>query len=149
MFLPSHTMCVLGCSVVSDSVTPWTVAHQTSLSMGFSRQEYWSELPFPTPGDLPAPGIEPVSPGSPALASGFFTTVLPGSRHLLMLWRQHLCIHSLRGYVCTQAGEARWKHWVSRAGWTETPQDTQIHEHVATTEQPTPLQSQSHILREN
>ena len=43
-------------------VTPWTVAHQASLSMGFSRQEYWSGLPFPSPEDLPDPGIEPWSP---------------------------------------------------------------------------------------
>ena len=42
--------------------TPWTIAHQASLSMGFSRQEYWSGLPFPSPGDLPDPGIEPRSP---------------------------------------------------------------------------------------
>ena len=42
--------------------TPWTVAHQTPPSMGFSRQEYWSGLPFPSPGDLPDPGIEPRSP---------------------------------------------------------------------------------------
>ena len=42
--------------------TPWTVAHQASPSMGFSRQEYWSGLPFPSPGDLPNPGIEPRSP---------------------------------------------------------------------------------------
>ena len=45
-------------------VTPWTVAHQASLSMGFSRQGYWRGFPFPSPGDLPDPGIEP---GSPAL----------------------------------------------------------------------------------
>ena len=66
-----------GCSVVSvasDSVTPWTVAHQGLLSMGFSRQEYWSELPYPPPGDLPDPGIEPVSLMSPALVGGFFIT---------------------------------------------------------------------------
>ena len=44
-------------SVVSDSATPWTVAHQAPSSMGFSRQEYWSGLPFPSPGDLPDPGI--------------------------------------------------------------------------------------------
>ena len=43
--------------------------------MGFSRQEYWSEWPFPSPGDLPDPGIEPESPISPALAGGFFTPV--------------------------------------------------------------------------
>ena len=41
---------------------PWTVVYQASLSMGFSRQEYWSALPFPSPGDLPDPGIEPRSP---------------------------------------------------------------------------------------
>ena len=42
--------------------TPWTVAHQAPLSTGFSRQEYWSGLPLPSPGDLPDPGVEPVSP---------------------------------------------------------------------------------------
>ena len=55
-------------------VTPWTVARQAPLSMGFSRQEYWSGLPFPPPGDLPDPGIKPRSLMSPALAGGFFTT---------------------------------------------------------------------------
>ena len=59
-------------------MTPWTVAHQAPLSMGFSRQEYWSGLPFPAPGDLPSPGIQPTSLLSPALASGFFTTEPPG-----------------------------------------------------------------------
>ena len=63
--------CVLSRSVVSDSVAPWTVAHQATLPMEFSRQEYWSELPFPTPGDLPNPGIKCMSP---ALAAGFFTS---------------------------------------------------------------------------
>ena len=48
--------------------------HQAPLSMGFSRQEYWSRLPFPTPGDLPNPQIKPGSLASPALAGGFFTT---------------------------------------------------------------------------
>ena len=46
---------------------PWTVAHQASLSVGFSRQEYWSGLPCPPPGDLPDPGIEPASPAASAL----------------------------------------------------------------------------------
>ena len=50
-------------------VTPWTVACQAPLSLGFSRQESWSGLPFPTPGDLPDPGIEPTSP---AWQMGFF-----------------------------------------------------------------------------
>ena len=55
-------------------VTPWTVAHHAPLSMGFSRQEYWSGLPCPPPGDLPDPGVELVSLMSPALAGRFFTT---------------------------------------------------------------------------
>ena len=50
------------CSVVSDSATPWTVALQAPLFIEFSRQEYWSGLPFPSPGDLSHPGIEPASP---------------------------------------------------------------------------------------
>ena len=54
--------------------TLWTVAHQAPLSIGFSRQEYWSGLPCPSPGNLPDPGIEPVFLMSLALASGFFTT---------------------------------------------------------------------------
>ena len=52
---------------------PWTVAHLAPLSMEFSRQEYWSGLPFPALGDLPDPGIEPISPVSPAWAGGLFT----------------------------------------------------------------------------
>ena len=64
---------------MSNSVTPWTVAHQAPLSIGFSRQKYWSRLPFPPPGDLPDPGIEPASLVSPALAGRFFTTEPPGN----------------------------------------------------------------------
>ena len=52
---------------------PWTVAHQAPLSVGFSKKEYWSGLPCPSPGDLPNPGIEPSSLMSPALAGRFFT----------------------------------------------------------------------------
>ena len=59
---------------MSNYVTPWTVALQAPLFMGFSRQEYWSELPCPPSGDLPNPGIEPGSFSSPALTVGFFTT---------------------------------------------------------------------------
>ena len=54
--------------------TPWTVAHQVPLSLGFCRQEYWSGLPCPPPGDLPDPGTEPRSLMSPALSGRFFTT---------------------------------------------------------------------------
>ena len=74
-------MFVLSCSVMSDSLTtPWAVAHQAPLSMGFSRQKYWSGLPFPPPGDPPNPVTKPVSP---VLAGGFFTTELPGKPILL------------------------------------------------------------------
>ena len=55
--------------------TPWTVARQVLLSMGFPRQEYWNGLPFPPPGNLPDPGVEPTSP---TLVGGFFTTEPPG-----------------------------------------------------------------------
>ena len=61
-------------SCVQLFVTPWTAASQVPLFMGFSRQEYWSGLPYPPPGDLPDPGIETASLMSPALAGGFFTT---------------------------------------------------------------------------
>ena len=54
-------------------VAPWTVAHHAPPSMEFSRQEYWSGLLFPTPGDLPDPGTEPASLASPVLAGGLFT----------------------------------------------------------------------------
>ena len=65
-------------SVMSDSsATPWTVAHQVPLSMGFPRQKYWSGLPCSPPGDLPDPGIKPTT--SPTLAGGFFTTEPLGS----------------------------------------------------------------------
>ena len=59
-------------------MTLWTIACQAPLSVGFSRQEYRSGLPYPPPGGLPDPGIEPASPVTPALVGGFFTTVLPG-----------------------------------------------------------------------
>ena len=59
-------------------VTPWTVAHQAPLSMGFSRQDYWSGMPLTPPGDLPDPGIKPVSPTPPAWQAGSLPLVLPG-----------------------------------------------------------------------
>ena len=61
-------------SCVQLFATLWTIAHQAPPSMGFSRQEYWSGLPFPSPGELPDPGIETTSLNSPALADRFFTT---------------------------------------------------------------------------
>ena len=76
----SPKQCAGACSVMFDSVTPLTAAHQVSLSMEFPRQEYWSQLPFPTPWDLPDPETEPKSP---ALAGGFFITAPPGKPQFL------------------------------------------------------------------
>ena len=59
-------------------VTPWTVAYQALRFMGYSREEYWSGLPFPSPGDLPDPGIEP---GSPALQADTLPSELSGKPH--------------------------------------------------------------------
>ena len=70
---------VYGLSGVQRSATPWTVALQASLSMEFSRQEYWSGFAFSAPGNLSNPGIKPESLVSPALASGFFTPLPPGN----------------------------------------------------------------------
>ena len=71
-------------SCVRLFATPWIVARQAPLSMEFPRQEYWSGLPFLTPGDLPSPEIEAASLASPAVAGGFFTTAVPG-KHILHL----------------------------------------------------------------
>ena len=82
---------------------PWTVAHQAPTSMGFSRQEYWSGLPFPSPGDLPKPGIEP---RSPTLQADALTSEPPGKP------------------IVTTRGEASYYHFLlsdqklwKRTGW--------------------------------
>ena len=71
-------VCVQSLSHVQLCATPWTVALHVPLSMGFSRQEYWSGLLFPFPENLPNPEIKPASPASAALAGRFFTTEPPG-----------------------------------------------------------------------
>ena len=78
-YITSQDECVYVCVLSSFShvgflATLWTVAHQAPLPVEFSRQEYWSGLPFPSPGDLPDPGIEPSSLTSPALAGGFINS---------------------------------------------------------------------------
>ena len=79
---------MLSCSVMSDSLRPYGLAREAPLYMEFSRQEHWYGLPFPIPGYLSHPGIEPVSP---ALAGRFFTTVPPG-KPLLYTWPyENLC----------------------------------------------------------
>ena len=71
-------VCAQSLSRVQLFATPWTVACQAPLSTEFSRQEYWNELPFPTPGNLPEPGIKPTFLSFPVLIDGFFTTAQPG-----------------------------------------------------------------------
>ena len=92
-------------------MTPWTVAHQASLTTEFSRQEHCSGLPFPAPGDLPDPGIKPVSLGSPVLAGGFFTNcdtwevVQYAQTYSIILLKnilripKSICLHGLKSTV--------------------------------------------------
>ena len=75
--------------------TPWTVAHQAPLSMGFSRQEYWSGLPFPSPEDLPNPGIKPQFP---ALQADALPSEPPGKMTCIVSLRQFFFLCQLSGY---------------------------------------------------
>ena len=81
----SNCTCVL--SRVRLFATPWTTPHQAPLSMGFSRREHWTGLPWPPPGDRPNPGNEPAS-ASPASAGRFFTTAPPGKPILVIRYMQ-------------------------------------------------------------
>ena len=100
---------ILLCSVAQSCLTLWTVAHQAPLSMGFSKQEYWSRLPFPPPGDLPHPGIKPVSP---ALAGGVFIPEPPGKLH-----------NDAHKSLCICPNPQHMKHWewtlmgMMQSGW--------------------------------
>ena len=76
--------------------TLWTVTRQAPLSMGFSRQEYWSGLPCPLPGDLPDPGIEPASLMSPALAGWFFNTSATWEAPLMNYINTSICFSQIR-----------------------------------------------------
>ena len=75
--------------------TPWTVAYQVPPSMGFSRQEYWSGLPFPSPGALPDPGIEP---GSPALQTDALPSEPPGKHTIASLQIKSIYPSNIKGY---------------------------------------------------
>ena len=94
-------MCVCALTCAWFFATLWTVACQAPLSMGFSRQEYWSELPFPPPGGCPHPGVESTSPVFPALAGRFFTTVPPWKPQAnYQEWGLNPCRHmSFESYV--------------------------------------------------
>ena len=94
---PSHTCaCMLiRFSCVRLFATPWTVTHQAPVSMGFSKQEYWSGLPFPLLADLPHPGIEP-SLMSPTLAGRFFTTGATWMQFHMATWAWPILLTSTR-----------------------------------------------------
>ena len=99
------------CSVAKLCPTlqpPWTVAHQASLSMGFPRQECWSGLPFPSPGDLPDLGIELASLMSPVLVGGFFTTTTTWE---WSIYSQSIC--RVPG-MCQKLDEQKQTHGLSR-----------------------------------
>ena len=97
------------CPVMSDYfATPWTVACRAPLSMGFHRQAHWIGLPFPSPGDLPNPGIKPASPLS---ASGFFTTEPLGKPQWIPIIMIKLTVRS--------AGYLSWR--------IPVPQDVHVH----------------------
>ena len=87
-------MCVCMTSCVWLLVASWTVDRQAPPPREFSRQEYWSRLPFPTPRDLPDLGIEPTSLSSPALASKFFTTESPGKPYIYIYMYVCVCMYT-------------------------------------------------------
>ena len=104
----SHLECA--CSVTQSCLTlatPYSVARQTPLSLGFSRQEYWSGLPFPCPGDLPNPVIEP---GSPALQADSLLTELGEKPYLVRLGKLHPCLNpTLLLCLCSRAARYGWE----------------------------------------
>ena len=104
---PIPFWCAESLSRVWLSMTPWTIACQAPLSMGYSRQEYWSGLPFSSSRDLFYPGIKLMSLASPALATRFFTTVLPGKT--IPFWGHPLSLHSQWGFHGFSEG-TRWHH---------------------------------------
>ena len=123
---PNHFLkvcvCVKSLSRVWLFATPWTIAHQAPLSMGFSRQEYWSGVPFPSPGDLPNPGIEP---RSPALQADALTSEPPGKKRQCFMkryertairkpWKRNEYLE----YISKRKKNVFWNNWFSidRAG---------------------------------
>ena len=91
MFSPNTLVKVKSLSHILLFETLWTVAYQAPPSMGFSRQEYWSGLPFPSPGDLPDPGIEP---GSPALRAEALISEPPGKPWMVNFSRKNFHVRS-------------------------------------------------------
>ena len=97
------------CSHVQTFATLWTIAHQASLSMGFSRQEYWSGLPFPSSGDLPNPSIEPGSPALHLSQQGSPKETRAKGKSL----DSRVGVHPLP--------QCMWGHWVIVTNWARPP----------------------------
>ena len=95
--------------IVSDSATLWTIVCQASLSVGFSRQEYWSELPCAPPEDLFNPGIKPKSLKSPALADWFFTKSAT--------WEAHIYAYILEKSMAPHSSTLAWKNPMDGGAW--------------------------------
>ena len=115
----SYSAYTVGAWVVSHVqllMSLWMVAHQVSPSMGFSRQEYWSGLPFSPPGDLPNPGIKLMSPESPALSAGFSTTEPPGKNPLNTDQpHSYQIISNIRRTCCQKCLHTHLDKWRSQA----------------------------------
>ena len=106
--------CMRAHSVMSDSLPPHgLVAHQPSLSLEFYRQRYWCGLKFPTTGDLPDPGIKPVSLAPPALAGRFFTTAPPGKSP----WKESRVVILMRTPGCQAGVESVLSNYGPLCGW--------------------------------
>ena len=109
--MPVHTFKCSGipgcvCSIASNSVTLWTVARQAPLSMGFSRQEYWSGLAFSVLGDLPNLGIQPASLASLSLTGGSITTRIPGG----YVQRDMVCCDNVKGWWFWNWEHTSWQN---------------------------------------
>ena len=101
-------------------MTPWTVIHQSPLSMGFPRQEYWSGLPFPSLGDLRNPGSKPTFLASPALAGGFFSTEPPSKQ--LPSW----CSGKESACQCRRHKRPGFNPWVRKIPWNREWQPSPV-----------------------
>ena len=112
-------------------VTPWTRAHQAPLSMEFSRQEYWSRLSFPPPGDLSDPGSKPVFPVSSSLTGRFFTTEPPGKASSSVSYVDTVGLprwHKGDGFTCQcrRHRRCRLHPWVGKIPWRRKWQPTPV-----------------------
>ena len=124
-------------SHVRLSAAPWTVALQAPPSMGFSRHEYWSGLPFPSPGDLPDPGIEP---RSPTLQADALTSEPPGKPHVVACIKiSFLWLHDIPSYIhcgfpagsdgkasACNVGDLGFHPWVRKIPWRRAWQPTPV-----------------------